>query len=441
MNKMIMPDRPRLLGRAGFFVPGKSDAPAEAPHLSLKGGLKVMYNSATRNKAVNTRRLEKMLVRACKETPGPTSVETLAEHYLHCYRFDKAREVLDEGLHKYPQSQRLRLLEQRIKRTDLYGDFLKASQDISASPSPDAYASLAALYRVVGDIDKALETCAAGLAVFPNSVRLYLNVAELRIRRFAKNFMPKDAVLALANLEKAASLNENDYAVSILLAEFYLAIGASEPAIGILKKILVSNPSDEHAQKLLEAALEISQKDEPVEDLVRDVAHSRRMAVNPAILRYIEKCTHDGERLPVERSVDTDRMREMLAAALNATDALAMAVLDPKGAIAAAAQREDYPIDIDAFAVAAREIHHNTNDYTLRMDLGSFQSGEIEGPFGHFLVNNVEGWLIGGITPATPSNRERMRKRMLAVAEDCILAAPQIKPVEAPPGADTDKGA
>jgi len=398
-----------------------------------------MHNTAIRNKPVNTRRLEKILLKACKDAPGPTSVETLAEHYLHCFKFDKAHEALEEGLRMYPESQKLRLLEQRIKRTDLYGDFLKASQGISTNPTPDAYAGLAALYRVVGDIDKALETCAAGLAAFPESVRLYLNVAELRIRRFAKNFMPKDAVIALANLEKAATLNENDYAVLILLAEFYLAVGASEPAVGILKKILVSNPSDEHAQKLLEAALEISRKDEPVEDLVREVSASRRMAVNPEILHYIEKCTHDGATPQVERVVDTESLKGLLADALNASGARAMLALDPKGAIAAAAHREDNPIDIDSFAVAAREIQRNTNDYALRMDLGSFQTGEIEGPFGHFLVNDAEGWLIGGITPATPSNRERMRKCMLAIAEDCIFAAPPAKPDEAKP--ESDQGA
>jgi tetratricopeptide (TPR) repeat protein len=391
-----------------------------------------MPDNAKQEKPINPRKMEKILQKACKVTPGPSSFEALAEHYLRQYKFDKAREVVEDGLRRYPESQKLRLLEQRIKRTDLYGDFLQASQDVSGNPTPDAYANLAALYRVVGDIDKALETCATGLAAFPDSVRLYLNVAELRIRRFAKNFMPKDAVIALANLEKAVSLNENDYAVTILLAEFYLAIGASEAAVGILKKILVTSPSDEHAQKLLETALDISRKEEPMEDLVREVSRARHMAVSPEILHYVDKCTHDGERPQVERRVDAEKMGGILTEALGSTGARAMLVLNPQGEIAAAARNEEDPVEIGAFAEAARDIHRNTNDYTLRMDLGSFQNGEIEGPFGHLLVNNVEGWLIAGITPETPSGRERMRKRMLEVAEDCILTAPPAERNEDP---------
>jgi tetratricopeptide (TPR) repeat protein len=400
-----------------------------------------MLDNAKREKPVKTRKLEKALLKACKSAPGPSAVEALAEHYLRCYKFDKAREAVEDGLLRYPESQKLRLLERRIKRTDLYGDFLKANNEITANPSPDAHANLAALYRAVGDIDKALDACARGLAAYADSVRLYLNVAELRIRRFAKNFMPKDAVIALANLEKAVSLNENDYAVSILLAEFYLAIGASEAAIGILKKILVTSPADEHAQKLLENALETTHKDEPVEDLVREVSAARRLAVNPEMLKYLEKCTRENERPAAERNVDLEQMKGALAEALRSTDGRAMVILDPKGAIAAAAAREDAPLDIDAFAAAAREIRDNTNDYALRMDLGNFENGEIEGPFGHLLVYSVERWLIAGITPETPSNRERMRKRMLEVAEDCILTAPAAEPQPAPEQAQPEQGA
>jgi tetratricopeptide (TPR) repeat protein len=396
-----------------------------------------MLENARRERPANTRRMEKMLVRACKKTPGPSSCEALAEHYLRGHKFDKARRAVEDGLRKYPESQKLRLLDQRIKRTDLYADFVKASQEISLNPSPDAYANLSALYRAVNDIDKALDTCAAGLAAFPTSVRLYLNVAELRLRRFAKNFMPKDAVMALANLEKAVSLDENNYAASILLAEFYLAIGATDQAAGILKKILISNPADEHAQKLLESALEVSARGEPVEDLLREVSESKQMKAKPELLCYLEKCTRSESPAP-PRNVDPEKMKQLLAEALPATGARAMVILDHGGEIAAAARLEGDPISIDAFAEAAKDIVLNTNDYALRMDLGGFENGEIEGPFGHLLVNSIEGWLIAGITRAKPSNREKMRKTMLEAAEDCILTAPIAVGETDERGADTD---
>ena len=407
-----------------------------------------MSEKPRRKRPITPRKMERKLTRAYKKAPGPSSLAALAEHYLRYQKFDRARKLVEEGLLKYPESHKLRLLEQRIKRTDLYEEFLKAGQEITENPNPDAYANLAALYRTVGDIDKSLETCAAGLAKFPNSVRIYLNVAELRISRYARDYMPRDAVIALANLEKAVSLDDTDYAAAILLSEFYMAVGAAESAIHALKKLLVSHPEDEHAQEMLDKALEMSRRDEPVEDLVRDISQKRRMAVEAGLLCYLEKCVRGVQDGKVRRRIDAEKTSKALTPALEDTGARAMVVLNPDGSLAAEARQEGDPINTEALALATREIHDNTNDYALRMDLGSFESGEIEGPFGHILVNSVEGWLISGITSARPSNRERMRKRMQEVAEDCLLTAPVIDEAqeeeEEKPDADTaqpDQGA
>lgn len=394
-----------------------------------------MSEKPRKERPVRPRKMEKALSAAYRKTPGPSTLAALMEHCLRYNNFGRARKLLDEGLEKYPDSRKMRVLEQRMKRTDFYGEFLKANREITDEPNPDSYARLAMLYRAVGDADKALETCAAGLAAFPDSVRLYLNVAELRLHRYARDFMPKDAFIALANLEKAVSLDDTDYAATILLAEFYMAIGAADSAINTLKKMLVSHPEDEHAQKLLESALEMSRTSEPMEDLLKEVSESRRMAVGPDILRYLEKCMQAGQGETARRTIDTEKMNEALALAVETTGARAMAILNPEGAVAASARQEGDPIDAEALAAAAAEIHDNTNDYALRMDLGSFENGEIEGPFGHLLVNSVQGWMVAGLTAPKPSNRERMRKRMQEVAEDCILTAPAEE--SGPPAEDT----
>ena len=400
-----------------------------------------MSEKRKREQVIKPRKMEKALTRAYSKTPEPSSLAALAEHYLRCEKYGKARKLIEEGLRKYPESQKIRALEQRIKRTDLYGEFLKTHRDITENPNPDAYSRLAMLYRRVGDVDKALGTCAAGLTEFADSVRLYLNVAELRLQRYARNFMPKDAIIALANLEKAVSLDETDYAATILLAEFYMAIGAAESAINTLKTLLVSQPEDEHAQQLLDKALEMPHSEEPVEDLLRDVSARKSMAVDTGLLRYFEKCTHASRSEPPRRNVDQDNMREALTLAVESTGARAMAILDPEGGVVATARTEDDPIETETFAVACKEIRDNTHDCALRMDLGGFETGEIEGPFGYMLVNSVEGWLIGGLTSARPSNRERMRKHLREVAEDCILTAPTVEKSEEPEAPDAHDAA
>ena len=400
-----------------------------------------MSEKRKKEQVIKPRKVGKTLTRAYRKTPEPSSLAALAEHYLRCEKYGKARKIIEEGLEKYPESQKIRALEQRIKRTDLYWEFLKAHRDITENPNPDAYSRLATLYRIVGDVDKALGACAAGLTEFTDSVRLYLNVAELRLQRYTRNFMPKDAIIALANLEKAVLLDETDYAATILLAEFYMAIGAAESAINTLKTLLVSQPEDEHAQQLLDKALEMPHSEEPVEDLLRNVSARKSMAVDTGLLRYFVKCTHAGRSDPPQRNVDRDNMREALTLAVESTGAQAMTILDPEGSVVATALIEDDPIETETFAVACKEIHDNANDCALRMDLGGFETGEIEGPFGYMLVNSVEGWLVGGLTSARPSNKERMRKHLREVAEDCILTAPTVEKSEEPeepPDADND---
>jgi len=400
-----------------------------------------MSEKRKKEQVIKPRKVGKTLTRAYRKTPEPSSLAALAEHYLRCEKYGKARKIIEEGLEKYPESQKIRALEQRIKRTDLYWEFLKAHRDITENPNPDAYSRLATLYRIVGDVDKALGACAAGLTEFTDSVRLYLNVAELRLQRYTRNFMPKDAIIALANLEKAVLLDETDYAATILLAEFYMAIGAAESAINTLKTLLVSQPEDEHAQQLLDKALEMPHSEEPVEDLLRNVSARKSMAVDTGLLRYFVKCTHVGRSDPPQRNVDRDNMREALTLAVESTGAQAMTILDPEGSVVATTLIEHDPIETETFAVACKEIHDNANDCALRMDLGGFETGEIEGPFGYMLVNSVEGWLVGGLTSARPSNKERMSKYLREVAEDCILTAPTVEKSEEPeepPDADDD---
>ncbi len=116
----------------------------------------------------------------------PAAVERLMREG----KFTRAREYIDEGLEKNPQSAQLRF--QKCVLFEKMGEELKAKEELEAFVKtypeiPEAYNNLARLVTKSGDLARAEELLNRAIALRPNYVIARENLANLEITRAIRN--------------------------------------------------------------------------------------------------------------------------------------------------------------------------------------------------------------------------------------------------------------
>ena len=114
-----------------------------------------------------------------------------------------------------------------VKKSRLTGEIRKLKDDLQRRPSPLAFSQLGQIYRELGSQDEALAIAAQCVERFPLNEAAYLMQGEIRLERFRRDLIAKDAVVAEGALRQVVRLNAHNAAAHLRLAEMYHLVGMS----------------------------------------------------------------------------------------------------------------------------------------------------------------------------------------------------------------------
>jgi tetratricopeptide (TPR) repeat protein len=340
------------------------------------------------------------LERQVETSPTPSNMATLAERYVHLGQIDKAFEISQQGVEAFPNSEKILRTFRYVKKLQLQGKIRALNEIIGKNPNPTSYGQLAMIYKDLGETHKAVDICNDLTSKFPLSENSYLIIGEIRYQRFHEDLLAKDGQLAIENLEKALELNESNYKALLLSAEIYVEIGALNLALRNLEIILQFAPTDERVRRLRDEARESDAPDvdpEEIEWLFIQV-ENRRQFTN--IIRGLE-----AEKLIVSvagpSAEQFDINEEMVRRQVNRLAKMpgligAIAMNKNDGNIIA--DRIVLRVKKDDFDNVIKKIYRESHNACLRMDVGGFGNGIIQGPFGHLHLVQIEGILLAVLT-------------------------------------------
>jgi tetratricopeptide (TPR) repeat protein len=348
------------------------------------------------------RRALQKLEHQVESNPTPSNMSTLAERYIHLGQIDKAFEISQQGVEAFPGSEKILRTFRYIKKLQLQSKIRSLNEIIAKNPNPTSYGQLAMIYKDLGETHKAVDICADLTEKFPLSENSYLIIGEIRYQRFHEDLLAKDGQIAIENLEKALDLNSSNYKALLLSAEIYIAIGCLGLAITNLEQILNFAPTDDRVRRLHDEANEMvgdeSIDRDEIEWLFVQV-ENRRQFTN--IIRGM-----DAERIimPVsaaEEVASYDINEEAVRRQVNRLSKMpgligAIAMNRETGSIIA--DRIVLRVKKEDFDNVIKTIHRVSHDACLRMDVGGFSSGIIQGPFGHLHMLSIEGILLAVLT-------------------------------------------
>ncbi len=331
----------------------------------------------------NMRRRREMdkLEDEARTNPGPNSLAALAEKYLAYGEEARALDVAKQASGKYPDSERVQTTFQFIMRTHLQNRIRELNRKLTQKETPADYALLAQLYyKDLGDRDAALETCRRGSIPFPNEENLHLIDGQIRFDRFHEDYLSKDGTKSVEHLDRAASLNPNNYKAPVLLAQLFVEIGALGRAQETLKTVLRLAPEDDRAREMLhrvEAAGPGRKPEADLDPLFLEV--EKRGGLTREARTMV---AGEGVKAPTERKTRVDEAK--LAAVLARFEAIAgirgSVILAHHGE--ALASNVTAGLSAEALSGAVRQVFEVAEESSKRMDIGSFVRGSIDGPFG-----------------------------------------------------------
>lgn len=133
-----------------------------------------------------------------------------------------------------------------IESLELDDRIAKCEKILAADENSQIFAALADAYRRKGDIQKAQEICARGLAIHPEyaSARIVMAKIYLELKKYDS---------AWQELKTAVSSAGRTRAVDLLESEILIQKGRRNEARAILEKLYISDPGDETIRKLMDS--------------------------------------------------------------------------------------------------------------------------------------------------------------------------------------------
>lgn len=336
------------------------------------------------------------LRRQVRANPSPTTYAELAERLVALGEEDDAVGVADEGLERYPHADRLAHVRLFVKKGRLTGQIRKLREDLQRRPTPLAFAQLAQLYRELGSHDEALAIAAQGAERFPLSESSYLMQGEIRMDRFRRELIAKDAVIAEGALRQVLRLNSHNVTAHLRLAEVYHLVGMRAECTAHLREVMLLTPDAADVAEFLaadETAGPALPLEDPFEDRAGAVQSAAAFAGNPA--QFPSPASGgDGPSAGAGAALDAPALRTAMAGFADHEGMRNAVLLDQAGKIVADHAATD-AIARNHFAELVAEVRDAADDAARRMDQGSLVRADIEGPGMNLVVTRVRGLTIG----------------------------------------------
>jgi tetratricopeptide (TPR) repeat protein len=327
-----------------------------------------------------------------KRTPTPTAYAELAERLIALGESDEAVAVAAAGLELFPAADRLAHVRLFVKKSQLSGEIRKLRDDIQRRPTPFAFAQLAQIYRDLGSQDEALAIAQQCSERFPLNETAYLTQGEIRLERFRRDQVAKDAVIAESALRQVIRLNAHNATAHLRIAEVYHLVGHRSECARHLRQVLALTPSAAGVADFLAGpglANESSDSETSFEEAANDVQSNGSFAAAPDTFPSSRAGDAPAGRAETV-SVDAESLREAMAA-FDEHEGLRNAVLIDRDGATVADYARPGGLPKPQFVQLVVGIRDAADDASRRMDTGSLIRADVEGAGNSLVLTRVRG--------------------------------------------------
>lgn len=344
---------------------------------------------------------------AVRTTPSPNTYGALIKKYSEIGDEQNALEVAQISVNEFPASETLFEYYYRLRKSQAQNELENLKKVIEERPTAAAYAQIAEIYKDLRDEDSASKYCRDAIEKFPNDDSPYLIIGELRLRRFYKDPLIKDGKVAVQNLEKCCEINTRNYKALLLLAKFYLQIGAIGRAKQRLKNILLFAPEDEAVQKMLDTCSKVPPPShEDIDILLQTVETQRELYYN-----LEEQKVYKTAAPPVPEVFNMPLEKLKTVKGL-----LCILICDVDGNLITQYAQEG--IDLNTYYEVASTIYQTVQESSRQMDLGRCQKCDLEGGFGNIQLIVAEGVVYIAFT--TPEQKQISKSLQRLISEVAV---------------------
>lgn len=346
-----------------------------------------------------------------RRDPSPSTYGELAERLIAFGSTDDALEIAEEGLRLFPDSERLAQVRLFAKKGRLTVQLRKLREDVVRRPAPAVFTQLAEIYRELGSHDEALEVAAECAERFPLNEGSYLIQGEIRLERFLRDAIAKDAVLADEALRRVTRLNAQSGRAHLLLAELYWLTGEMTSCRRHLRTVLAITPGAKGVQELVRRLGADVPEAPPADgadpltfaDRARDIEERGVFVNRPGDFPSTRPAT-GVDRSPARIDIESLRVEVV---ALGQTYGVRNAIVLENGGDILADHTDGSGLTRRQFSELVTAVTATADDASRRMDTGALVRAEIESPSGNVTVVRARNLTIG-VLYADPLRSERV---------------------------------
>ena len=336
------------------------------------------------------------LRRQTHKAPSPSAFGELAERLISLGETDDALAVAEEGLRTFPDSERLSQVKLFAKKGRLTGQLRKLRDDVVRRPSPLVYTHLAAIYRELGNQDDALQTAQECAERFPLNENPYLIQGEIRLERFVRDLIAKDAILAEQALRRVTRINGHNVRAHLMLAELYWLVGAVPACRRHLRSVLTITPTAKDVQEFVREVgapdAADSAEDVDFEEMAKSVEENGAFA--QPVERFPSLRTGAAQQSRSRTRLDVETLKGEIAG-LGTNDGVRNSIVIDKDGEVLADYTDGMGLTRKQFAELVTSVSATADDASRRMDTGALVRAEIESPTGNVTVARVRNLTIG----------------------------------------------
>lgn len=346
------------------------------------------------------------LEKRAHESPSPSTFVDMAQVYINLGMADQTLRVAEEALALFPSSDELKRVLKFARKSKLNARIKELRGRINRAPSPLLYQELATIYLDLGDSGSVQGTCEECLRRFPEEDGAWLILARARLKNFFRDLHAAEGLEAVQCLEKALALNPSNTKAGKLLAEVLYRVGAIGSAQNQLEKLRGMEPEDPEIDALWREVQGKNSLENDREILFRAVEETGALAYGPA-----SSGPRPSTLAPEEALAGIKQALALIAAQPGVHKAAYI-----KGAKALV--RGEIKDARDPFLRTVRVIARAAQRASRRMDIGNFNKGIVDGPFGHVLV-----CCLGDVTASVLVAKGARVDRILAQMQDMVAGS------------------
>lgn len=314
--------------------------------------------------------------------PTPTTIGELARYYIHEGDNDAAYALMERSIQSFPDSENLKNLWSYIRKSRSSGKVRSALETLENDPSPESYIAVIDTYRMMGDMDNAVEYGRHFAKEFPGSGTAHRILGEIRLYRFGEDFAAQDGRAAEAALKKALELDPDDSWAPLLLARLYANCGLAVRATSLLDNILEGDPECADALELKEYLDGMTCEEEDPDLRFSEVEERRGFYHDWA------KASSESESLELNEetraAIEEHLEKSMGVEGVDTATFIGREGMDWRtGKTSSESEWESFSDFVDRVTRSARKA-------SLRMDIGAFERGIIEGPDGGIVIRTLK---------------------------------------------------